>query len=194
MFERITEPIFGPLRRLRSTIFRAKQLPANVKGEIGRARNEARMYGAEAKGAAAGARAAGAPKSKVQQANGSAAKAKMSWFSRKKKCQGCGQKLHPSWTECPYCGFGKAGAPSAATGSAQAAGGAQRTVALDTGAAAPAGTGIIGWFVPLDGALAGELFPLKGRVTVGSAPDNDIVIPEPSVSGRHCEFVGGPGG
>jgi hypothetical protein len=189
MFERITEPIFGPLRRMRSAIFRAKQLPNNVKGEIGRARNEARIYTGGAKGAVQSAQGAGssarAGSSAPRKPEG-VAKRKMGWFSRKRKCEGCEQKLHPSWTECPYCGYGKA----AATAPAGGAPGPQHTVALDTGAAAPAGTGMIGWFIPLEGSQAGELFPLRGRVSVGSAADNDIVISEPSISGHHCEFVG----
>ena len=134
-----------------------------------------------------------------------------------KKCPSCGKGLHKSWEECPYCGYGKAGGapaggaaaggPSAAAGSPggspmaagpaapAASGGKQRTMALDLNAAAPVGDSMIGWFIPLEGKLSGDLYQLKGRVTVGTSPDNDIPLTEyASISGHHCEFVGSPSG
>jgi pSer/pThr/pTyr-binding forkhead associated (FHA) protein len=66
-----------------------------------------------------------------------------------------------------------------------------RTMAIDApsggGGGAVAGSGI-GWLVPLDGPQAGELFQLRGRAIVGTAPDCDAVMKDPSISGRHCEF------
>jgi hypothetical protein len=195
MFERISDSIFAPIRLLRSKIFRIKQMPSNVKGEIGRVKNEARMYGGEAKGVASKAKGAGGQAQAAAQSASkvkpqSQPKRKMGWFSKKRKCDGCGQKLHPSWQECPYCGYGKAAAPGPVGGAAPAGGAPQRTMALDTGSAAPAGTGMIGWFIPLEGSRMGELITLRGRVSVGAAPDNDVVITEASISGHHCEFVG----
>lgn len=87
-------------------------------------------------------------------------------------------------------GEGQAPAPVV---QAQAQGGRQRTVALDMGAPAAGGTNV-GWLVPLEGAQAGELFTLKARTIVGTAPDCDVVLNDGSISGRHAEFVLAGGG
>jgi pSer/pThr/pTyr-binding forkhead associated (FHA) protein len=62
-------------------------------------------------------------------------------------------------------------------------------MAIDTGGLAAGGANNIGWLVPLDGLQAGELFELKKRCTVGSAPDCDVILKDPSISGRHAEFI-----
>ena len=49
----------------------------------------------------------------------------------------------------------------------------------------------VGWLVPLDGPQTGELFQLKGRCIVGKAPDCDVVLNDPSISGKHAEFIAG---
>jgi hypothetical protein len=129
---------------------------------------------------------------------------KMGLFSKKKKCPQCGAKLHASWDECPYCGFGRAGGAPAGAASAPmpSAGVKQRTVAMNIGGGGGGGgvsgsmsDGLIGWFIPLEGRQSGELFQLRGRVTVGTSDDNDIVMQDsPSISGHHCEFVATQGG
>ncbi len=48
--------------------------------------------------------------------------------------------------------------------------------------------------MPLDGPQVGELFQLKGRCTVGKAPDCDVVLNDPSISSRHAEFLAGRSG
>src|SRR4051812_2738971 len=114
------DKIFGPFRRLRSTIFNVQQIPSTIKGQINRGAAEAGSikgefanYKNQAGNAANKAKNAKVPQTQV--------KKKMSLFSKKVACEGCGQKLHPSWDECPYCGFKKgAGAPAGAA----AAGGA----------------------------------------------------------------------
>jgi pSer/pThr/pTyr-binding forkhead associated (FHA) protein len=78
----------------------------------------------------------------------------------------------------------------------------QRTVAMNIGGGGGGGgvsgsmsDGLIGWFIPLEGRQSGELFQLRGRVTVGTSDDNDIVMQDsPSISGHHCEFVATQGG
>jgi hypothetical protein len=212
MLERILNPIFGPFRALRSKVFAVKQAPAQLKGELNRAKFEAQMVRGDMKRAQEAAQSAKGAKGKLKGAS-AAGKAKMGLFSTKPKCEGCGKKLHPSWDECPYCGFGKAAGKGAAAAGGEArrsgspgasssapslspsggGGGAQRTVALEVGASPVAG-GLLGWLVPLEGSKMGELFPLRGRVTVGTAADNDIVIPESSISGHHCEIVAGSTG
>ena len=77
---------------------------------------------------------------------------------------------------------------------APASSGPQRTMALDINAVPGMASGIVGWLIPLEGSKALELFELKGKVTVGKSPDNHIVVPEDSISGKHCEFTGTPGG
>ena len=76
-------------------------------------------------------------------------------------------------------------------------GNSQRTMALDIGAPmipAPQSDSFVGWFIPLDGGQTGELFPIKGRTTIGKGVDCNIVINDPSISGHHAEFVPTPGG
>ena len=65
-----------------------------------------------------------------------------------------------------------------------------RTMAIDMGGGGGAvqGSGV-GWLVPLDGPQAGELFQLKGRAVVGTAPDCDAILKDASISGRHAEFM-----
>jgi pSer/pThr/pTyr-binding forkhead associated (FHA) protein len=47
-----------------------------------------------------------------------------------------------------------------------------------------------GWLIPLDGAQTGELFELRAdRTVVGSSPDCDVMMVDPSISGRHAEFT-----
>lgn len=118
---------------------------------------------------------------------------KMGLFSKKKKCPSCGEKLHASWDQCPYCGWSEAPAPVAAAPAAGGGGGGgkMRTMAIDMGGGgggAVQGSGV-GWLVPLDGPQTGELFQLKGRAVVGTAPDCDAIMKDPSISGRHAEFM-----
>ena len=204
MIQSLFDLIFGPFRKIRSTIFGIKQIPMTIKGQISRGaaeaqslKGEVKSYASDAKGAKAKAQGA------AQQAGGMKVpqvKKKMGLFSKKVACEGCGQKLHPSWDECPYCGFKKGGqaaaaggAPAASPASGGGSGGAsspQRTMALDLGSSPMAGTGMLGWFIPLEGGRAGELIELRGRVTVGKSPDNNVVFEDPSISGHHCEFMG----
>jgi hypothetical protein len=107
----------------------------------------------------------------------------MGWFSRKKKCGQCGQKLHPTWDQCPFCGAGGAQVAAPQSGG----GGKQRTVALDAIGGGKSAT--LGWLVPLEGPQVGELFQLKGKAVVGTATDCDVVLKDVSISGRHAEFV-----
>ena len=189
MLEKILDPIFAPFRLIFSKIFQAQQLPAQIKGEVGRAKSEAAYIKDQSAGYAQSAKGA------AQKAGAKPpVKKKMGLFSKKVACESCGQKLHPSWDECPYCGFKKGAAaggaaPPSASGSAP-----QRTMALDLNAGPMAGTGMLGWLIPLEGSRIGELLELRGRVTVGSAADNTVAINEPSISGHHCEFVGSANG
>jgi hypothetical protein len=164
---------------------------ANVKGGIKGDVNRIKNLGDQYK------QAAGQAKGVAQKAKGGAAaangqkKAKMGLFSKKKKCPSCGEKLHASWDQCPYCGWSEApGAPAAAP-APTGGGGKMRTMAIDMGGGgggAAQGSGV-GWLVPLDGPQAGELFQLKGRAVVGTATDCDAIMKDASISGRHAEFM-----
>ncbi len=179
MLDKLLEPIFKPFEWLRSTIFGIKQTPAQLKGELSRVQGSVAQVKGDFQGFKADAQGV-KPK-------------KMGLFGGKKKCPGCGQKLHATWEECPYCGWGKAQQPVAAP--AAPSGGKQRTVALDLGAGQAPGTGMVSWLVPLEGKQTGELFTIKRRASLGSATDNDIVLVDaPSISGHHCEFVAGANG
>ena len=111
----------------------------------------------------------------------------MGLFGRKKKCPSCGQKLHPSWDQCPFCS-GTAGAQTPIAAPMPSQGGKQRTVAISAAVAAGGPSVNIGWLVPLEGPHAGELYQLNGRSVVGTATDCDVVLSDPSISSRHAEL------
>src|ERR1700743_345104 len=104
---------------------------ANVKGGIKGDINRLKNVGDQYKGAAAKAKDVS---QKAKAGNGQK-KAKMGLFSKKKKCPSCGEKLHASWDQCPYCGWSEApGAPAAAAPAPAAGGGGKmRTMAIDMG-------------------------------------------------------------
>ena len=128
-------------------------------------------------------------------------KAKMGLFSKKKKCPSCREKLHASWDLCPYCGYG-----AQATGPAPQQGGHPRTQALNVSLGGGGGAkgrtmaldgaqgsvsghgGAVGWLVPLEGPQTGELFQLSGRCVIGTAPECEVIMRDPSISSRHAEF------
>ena len=80
-------------------------------------------------------------------------------------------------------------------GGYDAGGGKPRTMALDVSGMgqqqAPSRNPghLVAWLIPLDGPQGGQLLELRARAIVGTAPDCDVVVKDPSVSGRHAEFV-----
>ena len=61
---------------------------------------------------------------------------------------------------------------------------------IETRAASPslgAGSGLV--LTVLSGSRKGYARPLGDRCTIGKAPDNDLVLPDDTVSRRHCELV-----
>jgi hypothetical protein len=173
----------APLDAVRAKLFGVQSIKGGLAGDVNRLKGVA----GEARAAAGGAYgAAGAARSPAAAAPPPTKRGRMGLFSKKPKCLACGQKLHPSWDQCPYCGVpvGQK-APAAAP---------QRTMAIDAGGAAAApGTGV-GWLVPIEGPQAGELLELRGRAIVGTAADCDVVLSDPSISSRHAEFIAGAGG
>src|SRR6185312_8787829 len=178
----------APFEFVRTKVSGVNQIKGGAKGDIGRLKQVGQQYKS-----AAGKAGEVAKKAKGGAANGQK-KAKMGLFSKKKKCPSCGEKLHASWDQCPYCGWSEApGAPVAAAAPVAGGGGGggkMRTMAIDMGSGGGAvqGSGV-GWLVPLDGPQTGELFQLKGRAVVGTAGDCDAVMKDPSISGRHAEFM-----
>jgi hypothetical protein len=164
----------APFEAVRKEQASVDNIKGGIKGDVNRLKNVGGQY----KQAAGQAKAA--------------KKNKMGLFSKKKKCPSCAEKLHASWDQCPYCGWseGAAAAPAAPAAPTGASGGKMRTMAIDMGGGGGAvqGSGV-GWLVPLDGPQSGELFQLKGRAIVGTAADCDVVLREPSISGRHAEFM-----
>ena len=179
----------APFDFVRQKMAGVDNVKGGAKGDINRLKNIGQQYknaAGKAKGVAqkakGGAAAAG---------NGQKKAAKMGLFSKKKKCPSCSEKLHASWDQCPYCGWSEA-APAAAPVAPQGGGGGgkMRTMAIDMGGGGGVATGSgVGWLVPLDGPQTGELFQLKGRAIVGTAGDCDAVMKDPSISGRHAEFM-----
>lgn len=122
---------------------------------------------------------------------------KMGFFERlfggKKKCPSCGQKLHKTWTECPFCGWGRQMMPNQGMMAPMPQGGKNRTIALDMSMPLPmeqASDQRVGWFIPLEGQMVGELLQIRApRTVIGKSPDCNIVVNESSISGHHAEFV-----
>lgn len=188
----IIDVIMAPVNFIRSKIQGVEQVQGGIKIDVNRvkgAANEVKNMPGEAKNRMQGV--AGGAKEMAGQAK--AGKKKMGLFSKKKVCESCGQKLHPSWDQCPYCGAGgKAPEPAAVAAPAPTPSPKARTMAFDAAAAGTTPIGsAVGWLVPLDGPQTGELFQLKGRCVVGKAPDCDVVLNDPSISGRHAEFIAG---
>ncbi len=182
-----------PIELVRAKVFGVKSIKGGIAGDVQRLQEVGQQYKGAAQQAGqyaskAKAGAAAAPKRKKA--------GKMGIFSKKKKCPGCGEKLHSSWDQCPYCGWSEgpaAPAPAPVVQAATAGAGRMKTMAIDGPAAGGGGVGV-GWLVPLDGPQMGELFQLRGRAIVGTAPDCDVVLKEPSISGRHAEFTATGGG
>ena len=188
----IIQAIMAPVNFIRNKVMGVEQIKGGIQIDVNRVKQAA----AEAKGMPGELKGkADAAKAQVQGAKdqAKAGKKKMGLFSKKKVCESCGQKLHPSWDQCPYCGAGGKAADAAPivapspTPSPKA-----RTMAIDAaaGGSTPIGSAV-GWLVPLDGPQTGELFQLKGRCVVGKAPDCDVVLNDPSISSRHAEFIAG---
>jgi hypothetical protein len=183
----------APLDLIRSKVFGVKSIKGGAIADVKRLKDVGQEYGGAAKGAFGQAQGVGG---QAQATAGKAPKKKMGLFSKKKKCGSCGQKLHASWDQCPYCGANAAApAPQAAPQPVMApqpqGGGKMKTMAIDVGGSNVMVTGQAGsgWLVPLDGPQTGELFQLTaGRCVVGTAPDCNVVLRDPSISGRHCEF------
>lgn len=174
----IKSGIQGDFARLKGTF---DEMKGGATGAVGQAKDAA----GKAKDAQGQAQAAGAA---AQEKKGM-----FGFFSKKKKCPGCGQKLHPSWDVCPYCGFGEKAAVTASPAPSQSV--KQRTMAIDMNAKVERSTSSgVGWLVPLEGAQQGEVLQVKGRTTVGTATECDLVLADPSISSRHCEFIAGQNG
>ena len=192
----IISAIMAPVNFIRNKIQGVEQISGGVKIDVNRVKgavNEVKGMPGEAVGRAKGV--AGTAKDLGGQAK--AGKKKMGLFSKRKVCEQCGQKLHPSWDQCPYCGAGgKAPEAAAAPAPAPTPSPKMRTMAIDAASAAQSApvSSAVGWLVPMDGPQMGELFQLNGRCIVGKAPDCDVVLNDPSVSGRHAEFIVGRGG
>src|SRR4051794_30289061 len=114
MLDKLLDPIFAPFRLLRSKVFQVQQLPATLKGEVSRAKAEVGAVKGDFKGYASSAKdAQGKAKGLAGKAGQVQVPKKKGWslFGKKVACESCGQKLHPSWDECPYCGW-KKGTPA----------------------------------------------------------------------------------
>ena len=188
----IINAIMAPVNFVRSKVVGVENVKGGIKIDIDRVKGAAdqvkNMPGEIKSRGQAVAGGVGAAKDKAK-----AGKKKMGLFSKSRKCESCGQKLHPSWDQCPYCGAGgKAPEAAAAPAPAPTPSPKMRTMAIDAaaGGTTPVGSAV-GWLVPLDGPQTGELFQLKGRCVVGKAPDCDVCLNDPSISGRHAEFIAG---
>jgi hypothetical protein len=173
--EPLINAIRAPIDFVRSKIFGVQSVKGKIKIDINRLQASGQEY-KQALGAGAD-RLKGGKKKKV----------KIGMFAKKKNCPGCNEKLHASWDQCPYCGWGKQQqAPIAAP--MPSAPQKQGTIALDMNQPQGSGGVGLGWLVPLEGESVGELFQLKPRCVVGTSPQCDIQLRDQGISGRHAEF------
>lgn len=74
-------------------------------------------------------------------------------------------------------------------------GGANRTIAFDPGELNKPLLGSrdqgenVGWLVPLEGPMTGELLQFRGRAVIGTADGCDFKIMDAAISGRHAEIT-----
>lgn len=103
-----------------------------------------------------------------------------------------GHQMEDSWEICPYCqktGYqAAAGATSAKTRleTEPALESARRRTVLLTEKRKPP---VVGWLVALSGEQKGEDFRLRdGQNTLGSLPENEVVLRDSTVSGKHASL------
>ena len=106
-----------------------------------------------------------------------------------------GHQMEDSWEICPYCqrtGYGGVGATADSASAKtrleaepvkEAAG--RRTVLIAEKRKPP----VVGWLVALSGEQKGEDFRLhEGQNTLGSLPENEVVLRDATVSGKHASL------
>jgi hypothetical protein len=111
-----------------------------------------------------------------------------------------GHQMEDAWDLCPYCqrtGF-KSAAADAALGKTRLESDAPQPIAISgTPPSArktvllserPKGV-LVGWLVAMSGSQKGDDFRVReGQNTIGSSPENDIVIKDPAASGKHASL------
>jgi FHA domain len=106
-----------------------------------------------------------------------------------------GHQMEDNWEVCPYCqrtGFQSTGPAvklktrleqDASRETAATAG--RKNVLVADKRKSP----VVGWFVALTGEQTGEDFRIRdGQNIIGSAPDADIVLHAPAISGKHASL------
>ena len=108
-----------------------------------------------------------------------------------------GHQMEDSWELCPYCQRTGYQSPRGVAALAKTrletdslpqtkVAPARKTVLLSDAIRKPA---LVGWVVVMDGGQKGEDFRIReGQNTLGSAPDSDIVLNDPTVSGKHASI------
>jgi hypothetical protein len=110
-----------------------------------------------------------------------------------------GHQMEDSWEICPHCqktGYAGAPPPVAKTrietgpggtspGAAPATAPARKTVLISEQHKAP----VVGWLVAMNGSQKGQDFRIRdGQNILGSAPDADVQLNDPTVSGKHASL------
>jgi pSer/pThr/pTyr-binding forkhead associated (FHA) protein len=107
-----------------------------------------------------------------------------------------GHQMEDNWEACPYCQrTGYQPGPPAVTVKTrlqtdapreQAVTAASRRTVLLADKRKPA---VVGWFVALTGQQKGEDFRIReGPNIIGSASDADVVLRDPTISGKHASL------
>ncbi len=104
--------------------------------------------------------------------------------SDKRSCPSCGRVLLPTMSACPFCSPSKAKAEE----TTQAAQFAPKPESFATPPGFSVQTGVACVEI-IDGPNRGQRIELgQGSITVGRAPDNIVVIKDPSVSSHHARI------
>jgi hypothetical protein len=103
------------------------------------------------------------------------------FFRRRKICTQCNSELDKTWDSCPYCAQAAAGQQSAAPAPA---GHKTQAFMVDGGSTRQ----LLGWLVPIDGPLRGELYTLAPLSVIGTEPTCQVVLSDHYMSTKHAEI------
>ncbi len=108
-----------------------------------------------------------------------------------------GHQMEDAWEICPFCqktGYATASAPIAKTridlgsdspAAPPVASGGRKTVLISDQRQAP----VVGWLVAMSGDQKGQDFRVRdGKNILGSAPDADVQLNDPTVSAKHASL------
>ena len=177
-------------------VFGVGTIKGGIKGDINRLKSvgEAKYQARRAKGKA-GELAADRPRRRPRQArNGQKKAAKMGLFSKKKKCPSCGREAARELGPVPVLrlvgGAARAGSGCGSSARAEPAP-KMRTMAIDArgGGGAGAGARVSAGWCRSTGRRPASCSSSRAASSSARRPTATWCMKEPSISGRHAEFI-----